>query len=101
MSSLPEPLSTFDLFLSHGSPDKDWVRELCKELEAEGLRAYLDEQELKPGDNWVMGLSEGLERSRFLVLILSRKTLDREWVVHEWTSHLALRGPKGHSIIPV
>ena len=77
MSSVGEPSNRYDLFLSHGTPDKEWVRALQKELEAEGLRAFLDEKELKPGDNFVIGLSDGLKNSRFLILIITRETLSR------------------------
>ena len=100
MSSAGEPSNRYDLFLSHGTPDKEWVRALQKELEAEGLRAFLDEKELKPGDNFVIGLSDGLKNSRFLILIITRETLSRPWVVQEWTGYMAKYGPTGR-IIPV
>ena len=57
MSGAGEPSNGYDLFLSHGTPDKAWVRALHQALEAEGLRAFLDEMELKPGGNWVIGPS--------------------------------------------
>ena len=40
---------TFDVFPSHGSPDKPWVRTLCDELNKLGLSAFLDEGELETG----------------------------------------------------
>jgi len=100
MSGVGEPSNRYDLFLSHGTPDKEWVRALQKKLEAEGLRAFLDEKELKPGGNWVIGLSDGLKNSRFLILIITRETLSRPWVVQEWTGYMAKYGPTGR-IIPV
>src|SRR5262249_12399505 len=90
----------YDLFLSHGSPDKPWVRELQRELDALGLRSFLDETDLKPGQNWVLGLSDGLLHSRFLILIMTGETLARPWVVHEWTGYMAKFGPTGR-VIPV
>ena len=101
MSSVGEPSNRYDLFLSHGTPDKEWVRALQKELEAEGLRAFLDEKDLKPGENWVISLGDALLRSRFLVLILTRETVARPWVEQEWTSYMATHGPTGGRIIPV
>ena len=100
MSGVGEPSNRYDLFLSHGTPDKEWVRALQKKLEAEGLRAFLDEKDLKPGGNWVIGLSDGLKNSRFLILIITRETLSRPWVVQEWTGYMAKYGPTGR-IIPV
>ncbi|MCP4661374.1 MAG: TIR domain-containing protein, partial [bacterium] len=46
----------YDLFLSHATPDKPWVRTLTRELEALGLRVFLDELEIPPGRNWVQAL---------------------------------------------
>jgi hypothetical protein len=56
MSSVGEPSNRYDLFLSHGSPDKEWVRALRQAIETEGLRVFLDEKDLKPGENWVISL---------------------------------------------
>jgi len=100
MSSAGETATQYDIFLSHGSPDKPWVRELQRELDALGLYSFLDEKDLKPAQNWVLGLSDGLRRSRFLVLIMTAETLTRPWVVQEWTGYMAKYAPTGR-IIPV
>ena len=42
----------FDVFLSHNSKDKPAVRELAEALRARGLRVWLDEWELVPGQPW-------------------------------------------------
>jgi len=76
----------FDLFLSHGTPDPDWVRTLADELTKRGLRVYFDERELEAGKSWVTGLNDGLENSRYLVLIASSTSVDRPWVITEWQS---------------
>ena len=101
MAGTGEPPGGFDVFLSHGTPDKPWVGRLRDELETLGLRVFLDESELKPGDNWTLALSDGLLRSRCLALVLTRETLARPWVEHEWTSFMAEHGPRSGRIIPV
>ena len=90
----------YDLFLSHGSPDKGWVRELKRELKTLGLRSFLDEEDLEPGRNFVIELSDALLGSRFLVLILTRDTPTRPWIEQEWTTYLHKFRPTGR-IIPV
>jgi hypothetical protein len=94
------PPTTYDVFLSHGAPDKAWVRTLADELKTRGLSVFLDEQELQPGQNFVLGLSDGLRASRALVLVLSRDTCERPWVEREWTAYLAEHGPK-QFLVPV
>ncbi len=96
MPSAPQ----YDLFLSHASPDKPWVRTPHRELQTLGLRSFLDEFEIKVGQNFVLRLSEGLEKSRYLVLVLSSHTFGRPWVDQEWTTFLAERGPTGR-VLPV
>ena len=92
--------TSYDVFLSHGSPDKEWVRQLRERLEAAGVTSWLDEIDIDAGDNWVRRLSEGLERASTLVLIVSLGTMDRPWVEQEWTSFMATHGPR-KPIIPV
>ncbi len=96
---MSEP-ARYDLFLSHGAPDMLWVKSLARELEALGIAAFLDADEIRPGDNFVLRLSEGLETSRFLVLIVSAETFGRPWVDQEWSSFLADHGPAGR-VLPV
>ncbi len=101
MSTVSEIASGYDFFLSHGSPDKPWVRTLREELARLGLSAFLDERELETGENWTLRLSRELLHSRVLALVLSAESLNRPWVEHEWTSFLAEHGPTSGRLIPV
>lgn len=96
---MPEPQKTWDVFLSHGSPDKPWVETLASELEGLGLQPFLDAREIEPADSFPLVLSDGLASSRFLVLILSPHS-SRQWVNLEWASFLSQHGPLGR-LIPV
>ncbi len=100
MSQAMDQSDGYDVFLSHASPDKPWVRTLAEQLRDQGLRAYLDERELRPGDNFVLTLSDALRKSRFLVLVLTSHSVNRPWVEQEWTSFMAAHGPVGR-LIPV
>ena len=40
----------FDVFLSHSSKDKAIVRAVAERLRADGLRVWLDDWEIRPGD---------------------------------------------------
>jgi hypothetical protein len=98
----PDRSSTgsFDVFLSHDSTDKPWVRTLRDQLVGLGLSVWFDERELPREANWVLALSnEGLCRSRFLALIVTPASLQRPWVQWEWTNFMANNGPG--RVIPV
>ncbi len=51
--------SRYDLFLSHGIPDKPWVKTLARELQTLGLEIFLDTVEIRLGENFVLSLRLG------------------------------------------
>src|SRR5438552_17611668 len=61
----------YDVFLSHGAKDKAVVRDVAERLRKDGVKVWLDEWEIKPGDSIPAKIEEGLERSRVLVLCMS------------------------------
>ncbi len=73
----------YDVFLSHSSKDKPTVRELAERLRRDGLRVWLDEWEIQPGDPILLKIEEGLEQSRTLVLAMSANAFASEWVTLE------------------
>ena len=78
----------YDVFISHSSKDKTAVRELAQRLRADGLRVWLDEWEIKPGDLISLRIEHGLEQSRVLILVMSASAFASEWVTLE--RHTAL-----------
>lgn len=70
---------THDVFLSHSSKDKPAVRELAARLKKDGVRVWLDEEQIKPGDSIPAKIEEGLERSRVLLLCMSVNAFDSDW----------------------
>ncbi|HSS76033.1 MAG TPA: toll/interleukin-1 receptor domain-containing protein, partial [Thermoanaerobaculia bacterium] len=58
----------YDVFLSHSAKDKAVVRPIAERLRTDGLRVWLDDWEILPGDSIPAKIEEGLEHSRVLVL---------------------------------
>jgi hypothetical protein len=69
----------FDVFLSHSSKDKTVVRELAARLQQDGVRVWLDEEQIKPGNSIPAKIEEGLEHSRVLVLCMSANAFASDW----------------------
>ncbi len=69
----------YDVFLSHSSKDKPIVRARGERLRADGVRVWLDEWEIKPGDSILAKIEEGLEHSRVLVLCMSAQAFGSDW----------------------
>jgi hypothetical protein len=90
--------SVLDLFLCHNGADKVWVRHLAEQLEsetfegtAEGrkLRVFLDEWDIEPGENVVLRLSDGLQRARYVAVVISPGMVKAPWPALEWTDIVA------------
>ena len=85
----------YDVFLSHSSKDKPAVRELAERLKGDGLRVWLDEWVIQPGDSIPLAIEQGLERSRTLVLVMSEHAFASDWVTLERYTAL-FRDPTNH-----
>ena len=64
MNVIPADDFTHDVFLSHSSKDKAVVRVVAERLRKDGLRVWLDDWEIRPGDSIPAKIEDGLEHSR-------------------------------------
>lgn len=92
----------YDVFLSYSSKDKTVVRELAARLKKDGIRVWLDEEQIKPGDSIPAKIEDGLERSRVLVLCISANAFGSDWAQLE-AGTFRFRDPlnKERRLIPV
>ena len=84
-----------DVFLSHRATDKDLARKLAADIESEclngrQLRVWLDEAEIPIGGSLPGHINQGLENSRFVLLLMTPAYFDSPsgWSDAEW--HAAL-----------
>jgi hypothetical protein len=77
----------YDVFLSHSAKDKAVVRPLAERLRADGLRVWLDDWEIRPGDSIPAKIEEGLEHSRVLVLCMSAHAFGSDWAQLESSTY--------------
>ena len=81
----------WDVFLSHNSADKAWVKDLAARLESEpfdetrNIKVFLDIWDIPAGANIVMKLNDGLAKARFLALVMSPEFFKSNWTAMEWT----------------
>jgi len=81
---MPASELPFDVFLSHSSKDKPIVRRLAERLRGDGLKVWLDEWEIRPGDSIPHKIDAGLVRSAVLVLCMSRHSFGSDWAALEY-----------------
>ena len=78
----------FDVFLSYQGLDVEFVKKLGTRIETEEvfgrkLSVFFAPWDIKPADNVVSRLNEGLSKARFFVLVLSPEALVAAWPVAE------------------
>ena len=103
------PLEFYSCFISYSSKDKSFARRLHDALQGRGIRCWLDEKEVLPGDDIMDGVDRGIRIWDKVLLCCSRASLEGSvWVDREidkalqkeerlWKS----RGQKVLSLIPL
>jgi predicted MPP superfamily phosphohydrolase len=99
-ASAGDAMKPFHVFLSHNSRDKPRVRELARQLEARGLRVWLDEDQLPPGVPWQPLLEQGIENCRSGAVLVGNDGFG-PWEDEEMQALLRQAVSRGKPIIPV
>jgi TIR domain len=73
----PEVVRPLRVFLSHSSEDRPTVRHLYRRLHADGFAAWLDEEELLPGQDWQQEIRRAVRASDVVLICLSRNSVTR------------------------
>lgn len=89
----------WDVFVSHAGEDKDEIaRPLAEALEAAGLAVWFDEKSLQLGDSLREKIDQGLARSTYGVVILSKHFFEKHWPQQELNG-MASREVDGRKVI--
>lgn len=71
------------IFLSYSSKDRAFVEDLAKKLLGEGFSVWYDGWEIHIGDSIIHKINEGISSSDFLLIVLSRNSVNSKWVREE------------------
>jgi hypothetical protein len=101
--ALPHDSSVeWDAFISHASEDKDnFVRPLAEGLQREGLKVWFDEFSLTVGDSLRRSIDRGLAHSKFGVVVISSRFLEKEWPQKELDALVSREADGIKTILPV
>lgn len=79
-------------FISYSSRDEEFVLRLATDLRTrEGIDAWLDQWEIKPGDRIPARIEEGLSRADVFILVLSPDSVNSPWVEYERQTWLTMQ----------
>src|SRR5215213_5821597 len=73
----------YDIFISYSSKDKRFVEKFAHELELKGISVWFDHWEMKPGDRLRDRIQDGINNSRYFLVVLSGNSVGASWVKHE------------------
>jgi hypothetical protein len=91
----------WDVFISHASEDKDFVRNLAQALLDTGLCVWYDEFTLRVGDSLRRSIDYGLAHSRYGIVILSPSFFAKQWPQRELDGLVAREVEDAKVILPV
>lgn len=91
------------IFSSHQHQDKEFVQDIAQTLkDAFGEEnVFYDSWSIKPGENIVEQMNEGLENCKYFFFFITENSLKSEMVRLEWSSTLMKRSSRDIQFIPV
>ena len=95
---MPEPRK---VFLSYRSVDRDRVLPVAAALRAHGIDAWWDVWEIRPGDNFVSKINDGLDQCECGIVFLSHASLAGAWHQDEITILKTFAVSDKRPLIPV
>lgn len=104
---MSEDDSNLDVFISYNYADEVIAKKIGSNLEKEkyngrNIKVFLAQWDIKPGDNFIEKINEGLADAKFVVLVLSPEALQAEWPTAERDASL-VSDPSGRMgrVIPI
>jgi uncharacterized membrane protein len=90
-----------DVFLSYAREDKEFASRLVKDLAAEGIEVWWDRTKLKPGENWVQALLDGIRSAPNFLALVSENTAASPHFSTELAAAIASKEASPRRIVPV
>ncbi|CAN6938351.1 unnamed protein product, partial [Brassica oleracea] len=102
-TSSPTKVWNYDVFISfRGDDTRDSISShLYKALDAEGIRTFLDDRELEPGDKISGSLVDAIQTSRFAVVVLSENYATSNWCLEELRQIMDLSSENQITVVPI
>jgi|SRR5436190_13785713 hypothetical protein len=67
------------VFVSHAGEDRPAAREIAAAFAKAGLEPWVDERELRTGDEILQMIAEALAQAEYFAVVLSRTSLNKPW----------------------
>jgi hypothetical protein len=85
-----------DVFICHASEDKsDIIKPLVAAFKRESISYWYDKAEIKWGDSIIEKVNDGLRISRYVIVVISKSFLSKNWPKRELNSALNIEASTG------
>lgn len=92
----------YDVFISHASEDKEsFADALCKELREAGIKVWYDTLSIAWGDSLRAKIDNGLKKSKYGIVIISRDYIKKGWTQYELDGLFQREMTGGKTILPI
>jgi hypothetical protein len=103
-SLLNEAVQFYSCFISHSHSDKPFAKRLFDTLQGHGIRCWLDEKQMLPGDDIHEQVDRGIQLWDKVLLCCSRQSLAESWWVNSeieraFSKEQALMKERGQKIL--
>lgn len=88
-SMLEKAIQFYSCFISYSHNDKEFAKRLHDRLQGQGIRCWLDEHQLKPGDELHKTIYEGIRVYDKVILCCSEAALKSWWVEKEFKNAIS------------
>jgi hypothetical protein len=88
-SLVAKPRRYYSAFISYAQADASFATKLHDDLQKNGVRVWFAPEDLKIGDIIENSIDQAIQVYDKLILILSKNSIDRAWVRHEFERALA------------
>lgn len=98
--TLTNKLPKYKIFVSHSIVDKPFVKKIIHELSKDkDLNFWIDENEIRAGDDIQKSITDNLKSSDYLFLIISESSTKSKWVNFEIGHFIGAKGFQ--NVIPI
>ncbi len=100
--SIGHPIEFYSCFISYSHADKNFARRIYAELQSRGIRCWLDEKDLRPGDVMIDAITDAIRLRDKVLVCCSLASLSSGWVDQELAAAIEIeRRERKKTIIPL